>query len=287
MPIYNPLPNNTFLPNLFSQLPSNAGNVHISVNTHLTSDLYCITLIIDAGITLFTDNWRIYCLTSLVNNGTISNNGTNGNNGTAIAGGSQANNPVNRTLRQGQNGRAGVINGLNGLSGSNLTSVIGRQGANGGDAIVQTSGLAGTPTFMVFDILGISAMLQSFYINSIISASIVNAYPNTASGSGGADAGAAGSGSAGCGAGIVFIYANTITNNGSINTIGGNAGSPFNNGVTPVGGSGGGAGGIIILIAKTIVEGTLDTTEGNGSNGVNGGTPGDAPNSGPLLLINA
>lgn len=284
MSIFNPKPGNTFLANLFAALPTPPGNVIITANTNLTSDMFAISLTVNAGATLYTDNCRIYVLTSLTNNGTISNVGNNGGNGSNIAGGLAGENPMSITLPDGAIGKNGVFNGSNGLSDPGASRVLGGSGTNGGNAGAFTGGIAGPTTPPHADAYSINELLRSFDIQSILLSNQISLIINTTSCSGAAAAGAAGSGGSGAGGGAIFIAAHTLTNNGLITVRGGNAGSPFNNGITAVGGSASGCGGIIALFTYRIIKGNLNTLAGTPSIGVNGGTNGQTGNSGFTII---
>jgi hypothetical protein len=271
MGLNNPSPDSTFLSTLFANLPTNDGDVHITVDTHLTADLFPVSLLIDAGVTLFTDNCRIYCLGTITNNGTISNAGYDGNNGTASAGGTAPSPPTIRTLYYGKQGRNGRFNGQNGLVGSDSIYSLGVNGAPGANAVVHTGGSAGTSTPLPANLTLFSYFYFHFSIPDILAANMWTIWPNAGSGSGAADAGAAGSGASGNAGGIVFICTTRLINNGTITAAGGAAGDPYDDTVTPVGGSAGGAGGLIIIYALILIVGTLSVAGGSSSSGVNGG----------------
>lgn len=59
------------------------GNVTISANTTLTRDMYYDTLVVNAGIRLSANGYRIFAKTSVTVNGIVSNNGTNASAATA------------------------------------------------------------------------------------------------------------------------------------------------------------------------------------------------------------
>lgn len=281
----NPKTANNFLASLFAALPTPAQDIHITADTHLAQDLFAISLIIDAGVTLFTDNYRIYVLTSLINNGTISNIGANGTNGTAITPGTGGINPPDAYFLAGIAGQDGVLGGNNGLSASNPTNVILRYGGGGGNAGAFLGGTIATGTPPPFNIRSLFDIMHSFSIQDIIEGSITQFNVAVGSGSGAADVGAASSGGSGASGGIILINCISLINNGTITVHGGNAGLPFNNGVTAVGGSGSGAGGLIITISNLLTVGTLDTLAGTKSNGVNTGLNGSNGQPGQSITI--
>lgn len=281
MSIFNVTPINLFLRSLFQTKP--IINANYTVDTNLTSDLFCNSLYVAPGVTLRTNNWRIFCLNSVINAGTISNTGTPGNNGTALAGGAAPTNPATGPLLPGCNGVAGVFNGSNGVDGIGKTSVMGATGSAGGAAGAFTGGLIGTSTLHSANAYFLKLLLQTFDKSTILAGTTLSLVPNSGSGSGAAAAGAAGSGSSGCAGGIIMIFAQTIINTGTITAQGGLAGSPFNDAATAVGGSGGGAGGLIVLGATNLTIGTTNVSRGNQTAGVNTGTPGGTASAGQLL----
>lgn len=284
MPLFNPKPGSTFLATLFSKLPTPATDRHITVNTHLTSDLFAISLTIDAGITLFTDNYRIFVLTKLTNNGTISNIGGNGGNGTALAGGSAGINPNDKIFVAGTQGNNGVFNNNNGNAGFPGDSCIGMLGSDGGTALVKSGGLGGPANRHQLSMTWLNAIASLTDISFILAHSTIDLQTNGGAGSGAADLGNAGSGGSGASGGFIAIYATVLINIGTITAKGGNAGSSFDDGITPVGGSAGGNGGIIILFTNTLTSGTLNVTPGNFSIGVHGADSGQPAADGYIYL---
>lgn len=278
--INNPSPPSTFLTSLFNIKPTNDGHKHYIANTTLTADLFALSIIIDAGVTLKTDNYRIYCLGSLTNAGIISNDGSPGTNGTAIAGGTGGINSPSHSLRQGINGVDGVLGGNNGNAGTDRTDCFGAHGGIGGNAAPFIGGASGIATPMPLTLDFFSRLQRPFDIPSAIAGTSQALFPNAGSASGASNSSVAGSGGSGAGGGIIHIVAASIYNTGIIRSLGGNAGSPFDDGALAVGGSSGGSGGLIFLYSKIIAIGTISVQYGVSSLGVNGGTVGGSFRSG-------
>src|SRR3990167_112879 len=97
------------------------GDVTISVNTTLTADKYYDDLVVNSGVTLFPNGYRIFCKTSTIINGTINVAGGNGGAGT------------NGADNSGANGGAGGTEGTAGTSASDNTIAGGTVGQVGGE----------------------------------------------------------------------------------------------------------------------------------------------------------
>lgn len=217
------------------------GDVTISTNTTLTRDMYYNNLTVNSGITLTTNNFKIFVKETLTNNGTIK--GTLLNNGGA----------------RKQWNEGGVNVGGNGFFGGN--------GGTGGD------GVAGGLGYIKSDD---EAKDLIFFMNtktvSNLSKTVPFIYASNVLGGGGGTSGNSNPGSSmyyggkgGSGGGIVFICARNITGTGSFNVageIGENSG-----GGGAIGGGGGGGGCIIFFYKTTSNSFTYNL------NGGNGGTP--------------
>jgi hypothetical protein len=110
------------------------------------------------------------------------------------------------------------------------------------------------------------------------------AFSGGSGGGGGALAATPGnSGAGGGGAGIVWIAASTIVNNGRISANGGNGSD--GTGINAAGGGGGGGGGLVCLITKSTSYGIVTANGGSGGLGVNTGVNGSAGSSGSVAIV--
>jgi len=238
------------------------GNVTISTNTTITADMYYNNLTIDAGVTLDSNNFRIFIKGTLTLNGTISNDGGDGGDGqnatapsypVSIGGvaGIAGNNGSSGTLRTGTAGGAGATgatsrSGNNSAAGTAANGIKsnGSKGGDGGNANgynTNSGGDAGAG--------GVITAARNKFDNVISLSNIIDTWSDTVitlSTSAGASGGASGAGS-------------------------GTGGSGYRCS-TGGGGGGGAAGGFIILIVNTIV---ISATGEIHSNGGSGGTAGD------------
>jgi hypothetical protein len=252
------------------------GNVTISSNTTLTSDMYYDVLIINTGVTLNTGGYRVFCKTSLTTNGTgkIIRDGVDGGNGadgvgrtSPGAGGTPGAALADGTIQGALAGEPGGIGGNGGLAskgsdgtagdaGVNETTslgddgVAGAAGGNGGNigfggSVGGAAGIAGTITAPAVE----PKNLTSLIINHQILGGTATPYESSAS-SGGSGGGGGGDGDA-------------------PGEIGGSGGG---------GGASGGVGGIVLISSKTIVNnGTMSANGGAGGDGGDGAAknPGD------------
>jgi hypothetical protein len=285
------------------------GDVTISADTTLASDMYYNNLTVDATKTLNANGFRIFVLGTLTNNGTISNVGNPGVNGSGQTsdgtGGAATGSAVGFFFRA-QAGQAGgnggaVANG-NGLvggggftiNGSYCTTngAVGGAGASvGGGGNGGAAGAAGTSTQAITK----TKILHELISFQDFSANLGGGYyalplqpggGSGAGGGGGADGtnpGGKGGGSGSRG-GTVLISAKVIVNNGTISVKGG-AGGNGAGGAGVAGGGGGGAGGsggVIVLIYSTYTNtGTLDVSGGaKGTGGVGASATGSDGNAG-------
>jgi hypothetical protein len=92
------------------------------------------------------------------------------------------------------------------------------------------------------------------------------------------------SGAGGGGAGIVWVSAKNVVNNGRISANGGNGGNASGSAGAAAGG-GGGAGGLVCLITKSTSYGVVTANGGSGGSGVVGGGSGNAGSSGSVAII--
>lgn len=278
------------------------GDVTITGNTILSTDMYYNNLTVNSGVTLSGGSKRIFVKESLINYGTIDNSGVNGNHGGSNGtGGSlvQALNDNARSLplplagftgatcspgNAGNNASTGAQN-----SSSMLNEVAPRPSGGNGGAGQFAGGLGGPASATNYLGLTGSLTLNPGRDGSFAAPSLSWGAPGGGAGGGDNLNAGGGGGSGGTGGGAVFISAKYLTNSGTISARGGNGG----NGGTPVtgncggGGAGsGGAGGLIYLIYQTIIPGTLDVSKGNHGtpgNGVGTGLPGESVSLSPSI----
>jgi len=289
------------------------GDITYALNSTLSRDMFYNNLTINSGVELDTSSYRIFVKGTLTNNGTISNNGNNGGNGgdasgttPGTAGGAGAS-LASGSLKDSVAGVAGAVGGAagigaanggaggNGTDGTDVAKIIGVDGQTGSDSSVggnsdtnnggagATKGAAGVGTGTVYNIprnyVGAYNLFDVFPSTTLLGISAGSGSgasgpggAGNATGNGGAGGGSGGSGSS---AGIVWIFAKELINNGDIEAIGGNAGSGGDGGDSTVpasgfcgGGSGGSAGGPgsggVIFLGYSIfdVTGTLNVNAG-------------------------
>lgn len=247
-----------------------AGNVYT-----MTRDAQLTALTVSNGVTLKTANWRIFCQSTPVNNGTITNPGANasGASGGATTG--------SGTLGTGQSGGSGGTGaGTAGGAGQTIGAVGGNGGASGSNA----GGAAGTQR-------ATPANAVSFLDNPVPLLTGVVILFNTVSGLGGGSGGGggggdgtnAGGGGGGAG-GCVVILAPGFTNNGTVSAPGGNGA----NGVAGNAGGGGAGGGgnvIVATLAAWTQSGTVSAAAGSPGSGSGTGGSGLAGQTGITLNL--
>jgi hypothetical protein len=266
------------------------GDVTISGNTTLTSDMNYGNLTINNGITLSTGGYKIRVKGISITTGTgkIINNGGAGGNasaGTAGTAGTKAPGFSVPPGHAGKDGGAGVSQGGGnaGTAGVNPTKALcdnAGAGGNGGSGTFGGGGGGGAGTD--------SATIYNFpidYANASllidIQPTISAISPNAGSGSGGGGGGAdtpggmsGGGGGSGGSGGYVWIAAKTIAEGFNVESIGGAGGNGGDStGGLSLGGGGGGAGGsggTIILIYETIGSYTFTVTGDTGGTGGSG-----------------
>jgi hypothetical protein len=299
------------------------GDVVISTNTTLTRDMFYNNLIINNGVTLKTNGFRIFVKETLTNRGTIACNGGNGENGhsgnesASVKGlGGNGGDPAGigsiAPMLGGCNGGNGRYAANNpsgfiypeqraGQSGTDRKS-IGSPGVGGGGAGSAPGSMTGGPGGNGGSVLATYNYPNSFFSTYSlfdVSPTVSNIYGSLQSGGGGGgDAqyfyyNSCGGGGGGSGApgGIVAIFAKKIINDGIIEAKGGNGGNGGNGlSGTGGGGGGGGSGGVIILTYLDFTgSGSLDVSGGAGGSGGTGGgspgSPGQNGNEGVIIKI--
>lgn len=282
------------------------GDVTISGNTTLTSDMYYNNLTVDNTYTLNTGGYRIFVKLTLTNNGTISRNGNTGGNGgnsttsgaaIGTGGGTAGSALASGTLYGGLVGKVGGTisagNGNNGASGDAQTesyASAGSAGGNGG-AGAYNSGVGGSAGALTSTTQPLRNAVFSIPMANLTTATTIKTSSGSGSGGSGGQSGAyygAGGGGSGSSGGIVLICAKKIINNGTISANGGNGGNggAQGDGGNAGGGGAGGGGGIICLIYNsyptvgtvTANGGTKGTLGSGGSGGATNGVDGVAGN---------
>lgn len=246
------------------------GNVTISSNTTLTSDMNYNDLTINATFTLTTAGYRVFVAGTLINNGFIDNSGiaavTNTGGAGGLAGTMLGGSAGASTSAQGGGGgggggiivlfaktvavqglinakggagiaaqtpTSGNLNGSNGTAASRTIIQTGTGGA-GGACTSQSGGTGGTITTVSKMARGTPTLLMS----------MVDGILQLTGGAGGASGGSnitsitAGGGGGGQGGLIVFVY-NSLTTSGTLSVIGGTFGVGFGAGSVGVAGSSG------------------------------------------------
>ncbi len=281
------------------------GDVTIAGNTTLTSDMFYDNLIVNNGVTLSPNGYKIFCKTSATINGSIAETGGDGGNGstgfTEGAAGAAAHG--SGSLPASTPGQAGGDGGVGaggnpadpGVAGDAVTSSVsgtngsagGAGGDNGNDTIVgKPGGAGGVATIAKADIRNTANAI--LFIDS--GASPLAQYSgNGGAGSGGGGGygafnnGGAGGGS-GANGGYILISARTLTlNSGADITADGGDGGDGGNGANDVtnqpgggGGGAGGGGGVIVLIYVVLTEdGTISVAAGAGGAAGSAFSPGD------------
>jgi len=249
------------------------GDVTISADTSLSSDMFYNNLTIDSGFTLNTNGFRVCIKGTLTNNGTIGRIGTVGGNG---------GNAANSTgAGPGAVGIAGTVSTAlaDGSIKGAVAGIVGKAGTLGseaGDGAAGVNGDAGNNT-----------------AKSVGGTSAAGA-ASGAGGAGGGNGGAGGTGAAGgTKTGTVYNRVNSAipayrmyddngaafltSSPGAGGSGSGGGGAQYNN---AKGGSGGGSGasgstgGIVVIFSKIILNsatGIITAKGGTGGNGGNGG----------------
>lgn len=269
------------------------GDVILSVNTTLTRDMDYNSLVINAGVTLNTAGFTIFCKTSLTVSATalITRNGNVGGNAATSAAGAAGAALSGATATTGASG-AGAAGGAGttaaGGSGATSAAVNGEGGAGG------VGGNGGTGSGGVGGSGGNSGALSIRYFRNVQANwkyTLVGTYMPTGTGGAGGAAGGGdgtnlgrGGGGGGSAGGGILIYADSINNLGTIQAKGGAGGNGGAGALGNVGGGaggGGGGGGKIMLITNTLTSrGTLDVTGGAAGNASAGAGTGSAGTAG-------
>lgn len=256
----------------------------------LTRDVMAASITVNGGVTLNTGGFRIFCLGTFDNEGTVQNNGGNASGttaGTAAPGG---------TLGGGGAGAAGVASGTTTVAGNAAANTnaayasLGAAGGAGGNA----GGAAGTistpariPTFRdLCSALGMG-WVPPAAVNTTAPGTAVVPCGGTGGGSGKrtTNTTATATGAGGGGGGLILIITQIFLNNGTIQCLGGNGGNAAGAGNCVSGGGGGGGGGAITLIANSFSNGLgiLSVAGGSVGTGLNAASAAAAGSSGTTI----
>ena len=253
--------NNSVYPNLAS------GNIVISSNTTMTQDLYCDTLTINFGATLFTGGFRVFAKTSIVCDGAIDRSGNNAT-GTAAT-------PALAAGTLGGASAGGAGGTAAGSAGGSQTVALGGQGGAGGAGSGGAGGAGGNITV----VSAIQGGVEVFYDQdrARIGNTVTSANANGGSGGGGGGGDGTAGGAGGGGGAVMVLISRSITGTGTIRAEGGMGFQPV---AGNRGGGAGGGGGVIATISENDVTATGLTFSvagglgasgsGTGLSGVNG-----------------
>ncbi|MBN2392104.1 MAG: hypothetical protein JXR84_15360 [Anaerolineae bacterium] len=252
----------------------------------LIRDIYPSALTVRAGVTLKTSGFKVFCagIVTIEATGAISNSGEDGSNasgttgGTAGASGGGGSTKTPPAAKDGANGYDAGSTGA-----SEPISAGGLNGLNGGIGGAFPGGFGGTATALPVADGGIRnlttlALWRAFSASAVVSFGYHAG--NGGAGAGNADEGSPGAGGGGGGnGGYLVIFAPVISNDGSIQAIGGDGGNGSNaTGDGSGGGGGTGGNGGLIAIACLVYSGNTPVVAGG--TGGDGGTGGPSGQSG-------
>lgn len=262
------------------------GDVTVSINTSLSRDVFYNRLLVNAGITLTTNGFRIFAKVNVACLGTISAIGN------PAAGSVAGTGAASGSIGGGGNGASGAAG--NGVAASNVTTnetpgYGGSGGAGGtGNGGATTSGAGG----LVLSETQIRTKPRRY--DAITSGSEADLASSTrrafyqggaGGGSGGGPSGAAAGGGGGGGGGVIIIVTPRlfIDTTGIITANGGAGASAGNN----TGGGGGGGGGLVLVTADQMLNrGALTVNGGAGATTSGTGQTGQAGQAGRFIGIN-
>ena len=237
----------------------------------LTTDVFATSLTINAGVTLNTADFRVFCTGTVTNNGTMTM-GPAGNAAGAAGGTAWTTHGFFEAPIAGATGT--TIAGTQTAQSDWGAIGTGASGAGGSG----TSGAGGGQNSPIFGTNGFPAVqrMPNPYINNMTWGSHGAFQPAGGSGgSSGAGDGVNSGGGGGAGGGIMAIFAYALVNTGTISVAGGNGGTPP---AGNCGGGGGGAGGVFVAytLAAWTNTGTITAAGGSPGAGVGTGTTGVA-----------
>ncbi len=261
-------------------------NLTLAGSTYtLNNDCFYRHLTVNAGITIKTNGFRLFCSGTLLNNGTISCKGNDASGATAGA--------ITHAgaLGTGLAGGAGHTGSGTGSAGSNQSAALtdvnaaggagGAGGANAGGAGGTYSGTAvnGGGHYLVPMTTG--CMLGQTSGGNQATVNIIGG--GAGGGGGGSDNAGATGGGGGSGGGVMVLAAFNLVNNGVITADGGKGADA--SGTTGNAGGGGGGGGGQILSLSRYRSGTGTMTANGGLGGAAFGASGHAGAAGNPGLV--
>lgn len=251
------------------------GIVTLSSDFTMTRDMYYGTLVINTGVTLYTNGYRLFAKNSIENNGTIDRSG---NNAVGTAAGPAL---VAGTLGIGSAGGAGGT--AAGVAGVATSASLGANGGAGGAGSGGAGG-GGASAIQVTAVQGGTELFQSahraqhgYTVSNVIVAA-------GAGGGGGGGDGTAGGGGGG-GGGVMVISTRNLFGTGIIKATGGNGAMPAGGNR---GGGGGGGGGVIATITENDVTATsltFNVSGGVGASGAGTGVSGSNGSNGRVVNV--
>jgi len=255
----------------------------------LLRDLYLSASTINVGVSIVTNNYKIFCNSTLTNNGTIGWNGNNGLN-TGAAGALIGNSSGTLSLLVSSSAAGGAGNTGAGSAGGSTGGTAGGIGGAGGagGAGASAGGTGGTVTPPAAQRPLPKALIQST-LSRVLSSTAVLDYTIAAGGGGGGGDGVQKGGGGGGGGGYVYLASYLIAGTGTISANGGigGAGDPAG---TNCGGGGGGGGGYMSLFSRSannaLISGqTITANGGIGGAGVGSGVAGSNGANGVLVVL--
>lgn len=244
----------------------------------MTRDVYATSVLVDNGVTVKTDGYRLFVTGTLTNNGTIHNSGISATTNTGAAAGGRG----STAGSQFPGGSGGNTTGARSNAGNGSTTTLlptntqrggaGGSGSGGSGGAVTDNTAAGA-----FDGT-IRNVWQALSLHT--TRSFAEFSCGTGGGGGGGNSTQPGGGGGASGE-VCFIAALSIVNAGAIEAKGGDGAAGPN---TDTGGGGGGAGGILLLIYRTLAgAGTTSVAGGTGGAGNGTGTAGGNGDAGLVL----
>lgn len=235
----------------------------------LTREVYATDFTVDAGVTVDTRGFGVWCT------GTFTNNGTHGvyaNSAVGVTGGAALNGsmgtttagPIGRSNFTGDGltaGSAGAIN-TNALPGGNAGPRTGGSSTSVYTTVIAPYPVINTPWYIITRLVRNQTVVAS-----------------NAGGGGACDVSGGGTAASGAGAGglpLLVVAARNFDNSaGTIQMVGGNGGNATFTGAGIAGGGGASNGGVLYVVtANNLGLGTVQSIPGTGGLGANGGTNG-------------
>jgi hypothetical protein len=278
------------------------GMAPVSSTYVVNRSLNLSNVLIRAGVTLVSTNFRVMANGTLTNLGTIKCSGNAGTAGSGSSGGTAGvalNAAEYGASGAGGNGAGGATGaGAAGSTGGGLSASMGVAGGQGGNSGLGTSGAgaSGGAGGTITSIRKIRALTHHFLAGATVISSSTGGGGGAGGGGNGAQSGGGG-GAGGSGGGFVIIWADKIINSGTITAAGGAGGNGANGTGSNCGGGGGGAGGgggVVFLVYNEIDNtGTITAAGGaGGTKGLSGGaggadgTDGAAGTAGSVMKYN-